>query len=94
MKKVKIIVNGKKIYGHQKIAYDGCHKIYITKSVKEEKEMQGFGYEIIEDITKLPKVFKKSCPLRFISSADLKTSYVCQGETATFDTIIKESAGK
>lgn len=45
-----------------KVAYDGCHKIYICEDEKEVKEAIEIGYEIHE-ISELEKLYNASCPL-------------------------------
>ncbi len=47
------------------IAWDTCHKIYITCNEDEVEEAKSYGYEIhpVED---LREIWDKSCPLRFI----------------------------
>ena len=49
-----------------KVAYNGCHKIYICKDKADIKEATEIGYKIHE-ISELEKLDKGSCPLDFIS---------------------------
>lgn len=66
-----------------RFAFDGCHKFYLIDTKDDEKTLRGYGYRIYP-ITDLPMAWDDSCPLRFIMSADLTTSYVDQGEPAWF----------
>lgn len=64
-----IIVNKKNqekytLNSDSKVAYDGCHKIYICEDEKEVKEAIEIGYEIHE-ISELEKLYNASCPLVF-----------------------------
>ena len=51
--------------------WDGCHKIYVCKTEDEFKMMRDMGYEELIPMSDLEYVFTNSCPLRFISWADL-----------------------
>lgn len=64
-------------------AYDGCHKIYLIESEKDEKEALRFGYKILS-IKELEKTFDNSCELRFIHDWQLNKSFVNQFEEANF----------
>lgn len=61
------------------IAYDGCHKIYIIQKQDEISEAKNCGYAIYP-MEKLEDLYKQSCPLKFVSSWDLKKKYIRQGE--------------
>lgn len=61
------------------IAYDECHKIYIIKKEAEVWEALGNNY-VIYPMEALKDLYKQSCSLKFISSWDLKKTYVKQGE--------------
>ena len=76
-------INGIEVTG-DRFAFDGCHKIYICNTADETKKMIDLEYDIypIED---LPEIWAESCPLRFIHSADLQTTYVPQCEDARFE---------
>lgn len=66
-------------------AYDGCHKIYLIDSPEDRQRMLDCGYTEEGDIlpvSELPDVWDETCPLRFISSADLEHEYVPQCEDA------------
>ncbi|PJE00951.1 MAG: hypothetical protein CK429_35925 [Mycobacterium sp.] len=65
-------------------AYDGCHKIYLIIWGGDRDIMLDCGYTDadIHPIETLPDVWADTCPLRFISSADLSTHYVEQCDTA------------
>lgn len=76
-------INGTEIT-QDRFAFDDCHKFYLIETPEDEAKYRGYGYNIypIED---LPFAWLDSCPLRFILSADLKTSYVDQFEPAWFE---------
>jgi hypothetical protein len=64
-------------------AWDGCHKIYLIATLADRATMIGFGYEgSILPVSELPRVWQETCPLRFISSADLNDNVVSQFEDA------------
>lgn len=63
----------------QFFAYDGCHKIYLIDTEKQLQEFQGSRYQI-KPISELQQTFESSCDLRFVSSADLKITFVKQFE--------------
>lgn len=60
-----------------KVAYDGCHKIYICEDEEDVKEAIEIGYEIHE-ISELEKLYKGSCSLVFISDWKLLDCYIPQ----------------
>ena len=60
-----------------KVAYDGCHKIYICEDEEDVKEAIEIGYEIHE-ISELEKLYKGSCSLVFISDWKLLDYYIPQ----------------
>lgn len=70
-------INGKCVLTNGYFGYDGCHKIYICESHAECEELREYGYKILP-IAELPKTYANSCPLRFISSANLMVDYVKQ----------------
>ncbi len=65
-------------------AYDGCHKIYLISTAEDRAEMVDCGYGCdIRPVSELPDVWEETCPLRFISPADLVgPNYVEQCESA------------
>lgn len=68
-----IVINGK-TYAAQEFAWDGCHKIYLINSAEDRQEMLDNGYTEpgdIRPIFELRAAWEASCPLRFISRADL-----------------------
>jgi hypothetical protein len=67
----------------KKFAFDGCHKIYLLESRKDETEARAIGYSILP-ISELQDEYECSCGLRFISNWKLDTSFVGQFEDATF----------
>jgi hypothetical protein len=71
-------INGQKVKG-LKVAFDGCHKIYVCETPEDVKETKRLGYKLcpMEDIK---YVFDISCPLRFISNWELDKDYVRQFE--------------
>ena len=69
-------------YGN-KFFFDGCHKIYIINKLNQKEEIKeglSYGYKRknIFDIKELKRIFEESCPLRFISSLDLKINFIKQ----------------
>lgn len=67
----------------KKFAFDGCHKIYLLESRKDETEARAIGYDILP-IDQLQDAYDGSCALRFISNWELTTSFVNQFEDAEF----------
>lgn len=75
-------INGKEVAATE-FAYDGCHKIYLINGPEDRERMLDCGYTEEGDILpidELPAVWEDTCPLRFISSADLSQDYVEQCE--------------
>ena len=68
---------------NHKIAFDGCHKIYICENDEDLAEAKEYGYKIHE-LDELKTLFEKSCPLKFIYNWGLTKYYVCQFEDAKF----------
>lgn len=68
---------------NHKIAYDGCHKIYICESNEDMEEAKNRGFKIYE-LNELEDLFNKSCPLVFIYNWNLTEYYVGQSEDAEF----------
>lgn len=60
-----------------KVAYDGCHKIYICKDEEDIEEATEIGYKIHE-ISELEYLYNSSCPLVFISDWKLLDDYIPQ----------------
>lgn len=77
-----IMINGQVVEGI-KVAYDGCHKIYICENQEDLYMMQDYGYGLY-DMNDLKEIYDNACPLKFISSADLTKSYVKQDQEAVF----------
>lgn len=75
-------INGKTTTA-KKFAFEGCHKIYLLESRKDEIEARAIGYKILP-ISELQDTYEGSCGLRFISNWTLDTSFVDQFEDATF----------
>jgi hypothetical protein len=67
----------------KKFAFDGCHKIYLLESRKDETEARAIGYDILP-IDQLQDAYENSCQLRFISNWALTISFVDQFEDAEF----------
>lgn len=83
-----IIVNKKDqekytLNSDSKVAYDGCHKIYICEDEEDVKEATEIGYEIHE-ISELEKLYNISCQLVFISNWKLSIQYVPQCSEVEF----------
>ncbi len=76
MDKIKIGLNIASQYGKE-FAFDGCHKIYILRTEKENKEARKMGYNIL-NINDLEETYINSCPLKFVSSFDLTISFIPQ----------------
>lgn len=66
-----------------KVAYDGCHKIYICKDEADIKEATEIGYKIHE-ISELEKLYNSSCSLVFISDWKSLDHYIPQFTEAEF----------
>lgn len=60
-----------------KVAYDGCHKIYICKDEEDIEKATKIGYKIHE-ISELEKLYKNSCSLVFISDWKSLDHYIPQ----------------
>lgn len=78
-----MLINGKLVTGNS-YAYEGCHKIYICENQADEEMMKSYGYDIYP-LSTIEETWEKSCPLRFISNANLDKSYVEQFEYAEFE---------
>ncbi len=76
-------VNNKLIKGIG-FAFDGCHKLYIVATKSQWNKALQMGYNVC-NLNGLQAAWNDSCPLRFISSWDLKTQYVKQNEQAVFE---------
>ena len=76
MKKKLLKVGNYSVAKAHGFVYDGCHKIYVVCSVAEYKEMKSYGYEKLYPMEQLEQIFAESCPLRFISWADLGKSFI------------------
>ena len=61
------------------VAWDECHKIYIIKRQDEIWEALNNNY-VIYPMEALTDLYEQSCPLKFVSSWDLKKRYIEQGE--------------
>lgn len=73
-------INGICIDNYIGFVFDGCHKIYLVKHEDISSVNEKWGKTSIYNMEGLPKCYKYSCPLRFISSWDLQTHFVRQGE--------------
>jgi hypothetical protein len=65
--------------------YDDCHKIYIVDNEEGRQCLleHGWSPDDFRHPSELPAIWDQTCPLRFIMNADLKRSYVEQGDDAT-----------
>ena len=54
-----------------KFAYDGCHKIYLITSEKDESEAWDYSYQL-RGVEELPAIWNATCPLRFIQFWDVE----------------------
>ena len=70
--------------GFKKVAYEGCHKIYLIKDEKDIREAKACGYRI-HDIDKLEMLYDVSCSLRFISDWKLTQQIVKQFENVKIE---------
>jgi len=75
----KFTINGVEVKTCGVFAYDGCHKIYICEDLTDISMMTFYGYSFLP-IYALPKVWRDSCPLKFILNARLDTEYVPQDQ--------------
>lgn len=81
----QLLINGKPIAGATHFGYDGCHKVYLIRDENEREIMESNGYDIFP-IELLPRVWRETCPLRFISPADLsEPNFVEQCDEATVE---------
>ena len=81
-------ING--IIVHAKyFAFDGCHKFYLLHDNSERSTMvmRSVGWEDDDfyPIEELPMYWDMACPLKFISSSDLTTTFAGQFEEAYFE---------
>lgn len=76
-------INGN-LFEAETFGFDGCHKVYICTNKEGERQLLELGYDLLP-IEGLPEIWTQTCWLRFIMSADLKQSFVRQGEPATFE---------
>jgi len=53
------------------VAYDGCHKLYITRDESEAAEAKSYDYELYE-LRELATLYQDACPLKFISFWDVE----------------------
>ena len=53
------------------IAYDTCHKIYLTRNPEEVAEAISYGYELYP-VEELPRIWNESCGLRFVDLWDVE----------------------
>lgn len=83
---MKGLINGK-AFEAESFFFDGCHKIYLADSGKGYDQMRerGWSDEDIFPIEELPVIWTYTCPLRFISSADLERHFVPQFTPADFE---------
>lgn len=72
-----------------KIAWDGCHKIYVVATDIDQEEAVSLNYDLYE-LEQLPKIWEESCPLKFISPWDLHTNYIQQGDMAYATLVFKD----
>ena len=75
-------INGKTVIG-DKFAFDGCHKIYICKTIVEENRMADLGYKLYP-LEQIEECYNNSCELRFIEDSNFEENYVGQFKTALF----------
>lgn len=69
--------------------WNGCHKIYLVENQNDiESVKQTWGTDtIFYSLDKLPEIWYKSCPLRFIHNWSLTKRYVEQFNDADFEFI-------
>lgn len=77
-----IRINGRDINASS-FAFDGCHKIYVCESKRDEADAEDAGYAVLP-IEELEETYQRSCGLRFISNWQLTESYCRQCEDASF----------
>ena len=54
-----------------RIAWDGCHKIYLITTQDQAAQASGWGYDLL-DVSEIKRVYEESCPLRFIDFWDVE----------------------
>ena len=67
-------INGDNKYEVQdcdRIAWDGCHKIYLITTQDQAAEAFSYGYHLL-DVSEIWRVYEESCPLRFIDFWDVE----------------------
>lgn len=67
-------INGDNLYevcDCDRIAWDGCHKIYLITSQDQAAEAFSYGYDLL-DVSEIKRVYEESCPLRFIDFWDVE----------------------
>lgn len=82
-----LLINGEAVDAVE-FAWDGCHKVYLIANDDDRQRMQDYGYTDEGDILpidELPEIWEVTCPLRFISSADLSRDYIEQCEDGTVE---------
>ena len=90
-KNAKEVLNEHIITGDStRFVWDGCHKIYLVETeqdVLDVKELCGED-EILYPLEDLPRIWRQSCPLKFISNFSLTKQFVHQFNEATFTFIV------
>ncbi len=61
-------INGKDVSKFRGFAYDGCHKIYLFKTRKEQNALKDLGYSLYALNNGLIQCYLDSCSLRFIQT--------------------------
>lgn len=72
-------INGVVVNATQFIT-DDCHKVYLLDSPEGREQVlsRGWSEADFRPVSELPAVWDDTCPLRFISSADLDRQYIAQ----------------
>ena len=61
-------INGIAVSDAIGFVWDGCHKIYLVFSDSDIEKAKSYGYDEVYPMSKIYKVFRDSCPLRFIQT--------------------------
>ena len=83
-----LYINGEPVKAEGLVfVYDDCHKVYLVTSEAGRQQLfeHNWSEEDFRHPCELPGIWEQTCPLRFISDADLNTQYVPQGEDATVE---------
>ncbi len=73
---MSVTINGAE-YNCTHFAFDGCHKIYLLMHPQDMEEARACDYDIFP-VSALARIWRLSCPLKFIETWDLTVQPVPQ----------------